>query len=36
MLTLIGIRYRKIGGLHFLRFGRLQISFCVCRHRLAV
>lgn len=23
--------YRKIGGLHFFRLGRLQFSFCVCR-----
>lgn len=25
------IRYRKVGGLRFLRIGRLQFSFCVCR-----
>lgn len=23
--------YRKIGGLHFIRIGRLQFSFCLCR-----
>jgi len=23
--------YRKIGGLRFLRLGRLQLSFCICR-----
>lgn len=23
--------YRKIGGLHFFRLGRLQVSFCLCR-----
>lgn len=23
--------YRKVGGLRFLRIGRLQLSFCVCR-----
>lgn len=27
--------YRKIGGLRFLRIGRVQFSFCVCRRRLA-
>lgn len=25
------LRYRKVGGLRFLRIGRLQLSFCVCR-----
>ena len=25
------IRYRKVGGLRFLRIGRLQLSWCVCR-----
>lgn len=24
-------RYRRVGGLRFLRIGRLQLSFCVCR-----
>lgn len=23
--------YRKIGGLHFIRVGRVQFSFCLCR-----
>lgn len=23
--------YRKIGGLHFFRLGRFQVSFCICR-----
>lgn len=23
--------YRKVGGLHFVRLGRLQFSFCLCR-----
>ena len=26
-----GFRYSKVGGLRFLRFGRLQLSFCVCK-----
>jgi len=25
------IRAFKVGGLRFLRIGRLQVSFCVCR-----
>lgn len=25
--------YRKIGGLHFLRIGRVQLMFCLCRSR---
>jgi hypothetical protein len=25
------LRYFKVGGLRFLRLGRLQLSFCVCR-----
>ncbi len=29
------MRYFKNGGLHFLRVGRLQLSFCVCRARRA-
>jgi hypothetical protein len=29
------MRYRKVGGIHFLRVGRLQFSFCVCRSALA-
>lgn len=23
--------YRKIGGIHWLRFGRLRIAFCIAR-----
>jgi len=23
--------YRKIGGLHFIRLGRLLLAFCVCK-----
>jgi hypothetical protein len=26
------LRYRKVGGIRFLRIGRLQFSFCLCRH----
>jgi hypothetical protein len=29
------IRYRKVGGLRFLRLGRLQFSFCLCRATIA-
>jgi len=25
------ITYRKVGGLRFVRVGRLQMSFCMCR-----
>jgi hypothetical protein len=25
-------RYRKVGGLSFLRIGRFQLSWCVCRN----
>lgn len=24
----------KVGGLHFVRVGRLQVSFCVCKKRV--
>lgn len=24
-------RYRKVGGLRFVRVGRLQLSFCICK-----
>ena len=27
------MRYFKVGGLRFLRIGRLQLSFCLCRRR---
>lgn len=23
--------HKKVGGLHFLRFGRLSLSFCICK-----
>ena len=26
------IRYRKVGGMRFLRIGRLQLSWCVVRN----
>lgn len=25
------VRMRKVGGIRFLRIGKLQFSFCVCR-----
>ena len=25
------VSYRRVGGLRFLRVGRLQMSFCLCR-----
>lgn len=28
------IRYTKNGGMRFLRIGRLQTSFCICRKAL--
>jgi hypothetical protein len=27
----VTFRGRKVGGIRFLRLGRFQISFCVCR-----
>lgn len=27
------MRYFKVGGLRFLRIGRLQLSFCIVRRR---
>jgi hypothetical protein len=27
---LFNIAYRKVGGLHFLRLGRFQLSWCLC------
>lgn len=30
----IGFRYTRNGGMRFLRVGRLQFSFCVCRGRI--
>ena len=29
--TIFNIRRRKVGGIWFLRIGRLQFSFCLCR-----
>ena len=31
MNRFIHIRAFRVGGLNFLRLGRLQFSFCVCR-----
>jgi hypothetical protein len=28
---MLNVSFRRVGGLHFLRVGRLQISWCVCR-----
>ena len=27
-------KYSKVGGLRFLRIGRLQLSFCVCKPKI--
>lgn len=27
------MKYRKVGGIHFVRVGRLQFSFCLCRRK---
>lgn len=27
---MFNVRYTKRGGMHFLRLGRLQLSFCLC------
>ncbi len=27
------IRYRKVGGIHFLRIGHAQFMFCLCANR---
>jgi hypothetical protein len=32
---MFNLSYRKVGGLRFLRIGRLQFSFCVCRAKPA-
>lgn len=26
--------HKKVGGLHFARFGRVQISFCICKQQV--
>lgn len=28
------MRYRKVGGLRFLRVGRFQFSFCKCKESI--
>ena len=30
-MTTQAIRYRKVGGIWFLRLWRVQLSFCLCR-----
>lgn len=31
MSQMFNIRRRKVGGIWFLRIGRLQFSFCLCK-----
>jgi len=31
MQPLFNIRRRKVGGIWFVRIGRIQLSFCLCR-----
>jgi hypothetical protein len=31
MSNIFNVRRRKVGGIWFLRVGRLQFSFCLCR-----
>ena len=33
MLPVFNVRCRKVGGIWFLRLGRFQFSFCLCRVR---
>jgi len=30
-MNIFNIRLRRVGGIRFLRIGRLQLTFCVCR-----
>lgn len=30
-MSMFRLRYRKVGGLRFIRLGRLQLSFCICK-----
>lgn len=30
-MNVLNVRHRKVGGIWFLRIGRLQFSFCLCR-----
>jgi hypothetical protein len=30
-MSIFNYRYRKVGGIRFLRIGRLQFSFCLCK-----
>lgn len=29
-----GVRYTRNGGMRFLRVGRVQLSFCLCRQSI--
>jgi hypothetical protein len=31
MQPIFNLRRRKVGGIWFLRIGRFQMSFCLCR-----
>lgn len=31
VMRILSVPYRKVGGLHFFRVGRLSMSFCVCK-----
>ena len=31
LLDMVPVRNRKVGGIRFIRMGRLQFSYCVCR-----
>ncbi len=33
MPPIFNVSYRKVGGLRFVRIGRLQLSFCVVKRR---
>jgi hypothetical protein len=30
-MSMLNVRYRRVGGIRFLRLGRLQFSFCLCQ-----
>lgn len=30
-MNIFNVRHSKVGGIRFLRIGRLQFSFCLCR-----
>jgi hypothetical protein len=33
MIPMLNVSYRKVGGLRFVRVGRLQLSFCVVKRK---